>query len=119
MTRALIDAGMEVVYTGRHQTVASIVRAAEDEDVEALGLSILSGAHVEYCTRVVAAMKEADMADVVLVVGGTVSGPSVERIRELGFGVFPTGSRLSDVVEYIERAVADRRSGGPADKEGQ
>jgi len=79
VVKALRDAGMEVIYTGRHQKIASIVGIAADEDVDVVGLSVLSGAHEEYCRRVHKALAEAGLDDVVLVVGGTISWSSEGR----------------------------------------
>ncbi len=110
VVKALRDAGMEVIYTGRHQTVDAIVNAAIDEDVEVLGLSILSGAHLDYCSRVAHGLRERGVEDVLLLVGGTISATSVPQLRELGFVVFPTGSRLSGIVASIRAGVAERRA---------
>jgi methylmalonyl-CoA mutase C-terminal domain/subunit len=110
VVKALRDAGMEVIYTGRHQTVAAIVEAAIQEDVEVLGLSILSGAHMDYCTRVVERLAERGATDLVLLVGGTISASSIPRLRELGYDVFPTGSRLTDIVAHVRARVAERRA---------
>jgi methylmalonyl-CoA mutase, C-terminal domain len=110
VVKALRDAGMEVLYTGRHQKVASIARAAADEDVDVVGLSVLSGAHDEYCRRVHKALAEAGLDNVVLVVGGTISEQSRPGLNELGFLVYPTGAALSDVVAGITEAVATRRA---------
>ncbi len=109
VVKALRDAGMEVIYTGRHQTVDAIVEAAIQEDVEVLGLSILSGAHLDYCTRIADRLRERGASDLVLLVGGTISASSIPRLRELGYDVFPTGSRLSDIVSHIRTRVAERR----------
>ncbi len=114
VAKALRDAGMEVVYTGRHQTVDGIVQAAIQEDVEVLGLSILSGAHLDYCTRIADRLRERGVGDLVLLVGGTISASSVPRLRELGYDVFPTGSRLSDIVAHVRARVAERRAGRAA-----
>ncbi len=110
VTMALRDAGMEVVYTGRHQTVGAIAAAAIQEDVDVIGLSVLSGAHEEYCSRLVEALRAEGADDVVLAVGGTISAASRPRLEELGFLVFPTGSALAEIVDGIRREVARRRS---------
>ncbi len=106
VVKALRDAGMEVIYTGRHQRVAHIARIARDEDVDVVGLSVLSGAHEEYCRRVRDALDEVGMGHVVLVVGGTISDESRPVLAELGYLVFPTGSDLSEIVEGIREAVS-------------
>ena len=108
VVKALRDAGMEVIYTGRHQRIASIARVATDEDVDVVGLSVLSGAHEEYCRRVHEALADAGLDDVVLVVGGTISEASRPVLEELGYLVYPTGSALADIVAGIEEAVATR-----------
>jgi len=108
VVKALRDAGMEVIYTGRHQKVASIARVATDEDVDVVGLSVLSGAHEEYCKRVRDALVETGLDHAVLVVGGTISDASRPVLDDLGFLVYPTGSALADIVSGIEEAVAVR-----------
>lgn len=110
VVKALRNAGMEVIYTGRHQKVSSIARVASDEDVDVVGLSVLSGAHEEYCRRVKDALAEAGADDVVLVVGGTISDESQPVLNDLGFLIYPTGSALADIVTGIEGAVAARAS---------
>jgi methylmalonyl-CoA mutase C-terminal domain/subunit len=109
VTMALRDAGMEVVYTGRHQTVASIAAAAIQEDVDVIGLSVLSGAHDTYCSRLVDALRSEGVDDVVLAVGGTIPPQSRPRLEELGYLVFPVGSPLPGIVERITEAVERRR----------
>jgi methylmalonyl-CoA mutase, C-terminal domain len=109
LVKGLIQAGMEVIYTGRHQRMASIVATARDEDVDVIGLSILSGTHVDYCERLVAELEEAGITDVMLLVGGTISGASAATAERLGFVVFPVGSKLPDIVEAIETGVRERR----------
>ena len=110
VVKALRNAGMEVVYTGRHQKVSSIARVASDEDVDVVGLSVLSGAHEEYCRRVKDALVEVGADDVVLVVGGTISDESQPVLNDLGFLIYPTGSTLADIVTGIEGAVAAKAS---------
>jgi len=105
VVKALRDAGMEVIYTGRHQKVASIARIARDEDVDVVGLSVLSGAHEEYCRRVAEALRGEGLGHVVLVVGGTISDESRPILAELGYLVYPTGSDLAEIVAGIESAV--------------
>jgi methylmalonyl-CoA mutase C-terminal domain/subunit len=109
VTMALRDAGMEVVYTGRHQTVASIVAAAVQEDVDVIGLSVLSGTHEDYGARLVQALRDEGVDDVVLAVGGTISPDSRERLEAQGFLVFPVGSSLADIVGRITDGVRRRR----------
>lgn len=109
VVKALRDAGMEVIYTGRHQKVASIARVAAQEDVDVVGLSVLSGAHEEYCKRVRDALVELGFDSPVLVVGGTISDQSRPVLNDLGFLVYPTGSAFADIVSGIEGAVTARR----------
>jgi methylmalonyl-CoA mutase C-terminal domain/subunit len=109
VAKALKDAGMEVIYTGRHQTVEQIVTAAVQEDAEAVGLSVLSGAHLDYCTRLRRRLDEEGASDVVLMVGGTVPAADVPTLEAMGYGVFGTGSRLTDIVAYVRAEVARRR----------
>jgi len=112
VTMALRDAGMEVVYTGRHQTVAAIAAAAIQEDVDVIGLSVLSGAHEDYCSRLVDALRGEGADDVVLAVGGTIPPEARPRLEELGYLVFPVGSSLSGITEGIAEAARRRRSLG-------
>jgi methylmalonyl-CoA mutase, C-terminal domain len=111
VARALKDAGMEVIYTGRHQTVDQIVTAAVQEDAEAVGLSILSGAHMDYCARLRRRLEEEGAADVVLLVGGTIPAGDVAALESMGYRVFGTGSHLSDIVAYVREEVGRRRGG--------
>jgi methylmalonyl-CoA mutase C-terminal domain/subunit len=105
VTMALRDAGMEVVYTGRHQTIASIVAAAVQEDVDVIGLSVLSGAHDEYCARLVEALRAEGADDIVLAVGGTIPPDARPHLEELGYLVFPVGSSLSAITQGIAEGV--------------
>jgi methylmalonyl-CoA mutase C-terminal domain/subunit len=109
VAKALKDAGMEVIYTGRHQTVEMIASAAAQEDVEAIGLSVLSGAHLDYCVRLESRLRELGMDDVVLLVGGTIPAADVPRLRELGYAVFGTGSSLAEIVAYVSSEAGKRR----------
>jgi methylmalonyl-CoA mutase, C-terminal domain len=111
VAKALMDAGMEVIYTGRHQTVDAIVAAVVQEDAEAVGLSILSGAHMDYCARVRHRLEDEGAGGVVLLVGGTIPAGDVEPLRELGYRVFGTGSQLGDIVAYVREEVVRRRAG--------
>ena len=109
VTMALRDVGMEVVYTGRHQTIAAIVAAAIQEDVDVIGLSVLSGAHDDYCARLAEALRAEGADDVVLAVGGTIPAAARPALEELGFLVFPVGSSLAGIVGGIRQAVGRRR----------
>lgn len=112
VAKALLEAGMEVIYTGRHQTVDAIVAAIVQEDAEACGLSILSGAHMDYCTRLVERLREEGAGDVLLLVGGTIPQADRPDLEALGYRVFATGSHPSAIVEFV-RAEVGRRRGAP------
>jgi methylmalonyl-CoA mutase C-terminal domain/subunit len=108
---ALRDAGMEVVYTGLRRTTDEIVKAAIDEDVDAIGLSILSGAHLALTEKIIAGLKVAGCADeIAVVVGGTIPPRDVEPLEKLGAAaVFPTGTPLSAIGPRIREIVTARR----------
>lgn len=104
VARALRDAGMEVVYTGIRQTPEMIVEAALQEDVDVLGLSILSGAHMTLCPRVMDLLHAQGMDDVVVLVGGIIPTEDVAPLREMGVsGVFGPGSNTADIAEFIRQ----------------
>lgn len=106
IARALRDAGMEVVYTGLHQTPEQIVEAAIQEDVDAIGVSILSGAHMTLMPRIANLLKENDAEDVLLFCGGTIPKHDIPKLKEMGVGeVFTPGTPTRKAVEYIRRAV--------------
>ena len=106
IARALRDAGMEVVYTGLRQTPEMIVHAALQEDVQVIGLSILSGAHNAIVPRVMELLKENGMADVVVVVGGIVPDEDAVELKRLGVGaVFQPGASLEGIVNFIRSSV--------------
>jgi methylmalonyl-CoA mutase C-terminal domain/subunit len=109
VARALRDAGMEVIYTGIRQTPEMIAEAALQEDVEAIGLSVLSGAHLDYCSRLKTRLGELGVDDVVLLVGGTIPAADVRRLQELGYAVFGTGAALSQITDYVRDEVIKRR----------
>lgn len=103
---ALKEGGMEVIYTGLHQTVPSIVNSAVQEAVNVVGLSIMSGAHIPICKKLMDMMKDQDMEDVLVVVGGVIPNKDIPILKEMGIAeVFPSGSRFEDIVEFIENAV--------------
>src|SRR4051812_35837257 len=102
LVRALRDAGFEVVYTGLFQTPDMIASAALQEDVQVIGLSILSGAHMELFPRIMEALRERGLDDVLVVAGGTIPKPDIPRIKALGVAeVFGPGTRLATIVDYI------------------
>jgi methylmalonyl-CoA mutase, C-terminal domain len=109
IARALRDAGMEVIYTGLHQTPEQIAATVVQEDADAIGLSILSGAHMTLVPRVVDLLREQGAEDVVLTVGGTIPADDVEELKRLGVAeVFTPGAPTDDIVEFIEGAVGSR-----------
>jgi methylmalonyl-CoA mutase, C-terminal domain len=106
IARALRDAGMEVIYTGLHQTPEQIVETVLQEDADAVGLSILSGAHMTLVPRVVALLREQDAGDVIVTVGGTIPAQDIPELKELGVAeVFTPGAPTSDIIEFIRGAV--------------
>lgn len=109
--RALRDAGMEVIYTGLRQTPEMIVEAALQEDVDAIGLSILSGAHMPLMARVMELMAENEMMDVPVFLGGIVPDEDEPRLREMGVtAVFGPGTSLDDVIAQFRVAIAARQA---------
>lgn len=109
--RALRDAGMEVIYTGLRQTPEMIVEAALQEDVDAIGLSILSGAHMPLMARIMELMAENDMGDVPVFLGGIVPDEDVPRLRQMGVtAVFGPGANLDEVIAHFRAAIAARRA---------
>lgn len=106
IARALRDAGMEVIYTGLRQSPEMIVNAARQEDVQVIGLSILSGAHNAIVPRVLELLAQANMKDVAVIVGGTVPEPDAAKLRELGVAaVFQPGASLEEIVDFIRGTV--------------
>lgn len=111
IARALRDAGMEVVYTGLRQTSDMIVNAAIQEDVDAVGLSVLSGAHMHYFREISAALSTRNAADILLFGGGIVPDQDLDELAGLGVGrIFTPGSSTNDVVAYVRHEINARRS---------
>jgi methylmalonyl-CoA mutase, C-terminal domain len=109
IARALRDAGMEVIYTGLHQTPEQIVATVVQEDADAVGLSILSGAHMTLVPKVMELLKGEEAEDVVVTVGGTIPAEDVEELKGLGVAeVFTPGTSTEQAVEFIREAVAAR-----------
>jgi isobutyryl-CoA mutase small subunit len=103
VARALRDAGMEVIYLGLHQTPEQIVRAAVDEDVDVVGLSILSGAHMTVFPRVLEMLRERGAGDIKVVGGGIIPEEDVEELERLGVSrLFGPGASTTDIVAYIQ-----------------
>jgi methylmalonyl-CoA mutase C-terminal domain/subunit len=102
IARALRDAGMEVIYTGLHQTPDQIVETAIQEDADAVGISILSGAHMSLVPRILDGLRDRGAGDVLVVVGGTIPGEDADELRELGVSqVFGPGAHTSDIVDFL------------------
>ncbi|MCX6351765.1 MAG: cobalamin B12-binding domain-containing protein [Bacteroidetes bacterium] len=108
---SLRDEGMEVIYTGLRQTPEMVVNAALQEDVDAIGVSILSGAHMTVFPRIIALMKEKNMNDVLLTGGGIIPATDAKLLNEMGVGeLFPPGTPSKDIAEYIRKWVAENRN---------
>ena len=112
VARALRDGGMEVIYTGIRQTPEMIAEAALQEDVDVVGLSILSGAHLDLFPRIVSLLKQKGMEDVLLVCGGIIPDEDIASLKQMGFaGVFGPGTSTQDLAKFIRDQVAKRRAG--------
>ena len=104
--RALMDAGMEVIYTGLRQTPEQVARIALDEDVDVIALSSMAGAHLAFCERLKPLLEQAGLGDKLWVIGGNLPKQDHARLRALGFeGIFPSSSKLDDIVNYIRENV--------------
>jgi methylmalonyl-CoA mutase C-terminal domain/subunit len=111
IARALRDAGMEVIYTGLRQTPEQIVAAALQEDADVIGLSILSGAHMHICPRIVELLRERSMTDVLVVVGGIIPDVDIPKLNGLGItGIFLPGTPMQTIVEFITQHARTRTS---------
>lgn len=103
---ALKDAGMEVIYTGLHQTVPSIVKQSVQEAVDVIGLSIMSGAHIPISRKLMDMMKKEDLRNVVVIVGGVIPNKDIPILKELGVdGVFPGGTPFEEIAGFIKESV--------------
>ncbi|MDO8723418.1 MAG: cobalamin B12-binding domain-containing protein [Syntrophales bacterium] len=106
VAHALMEAGMEVIYTGLHKTVDQIIRIALQEDVDVIGLSIMSGAHLPITEKLVKKAREAGIGDKMIVVGGVIPVRDIPRLKELGVrGVFPGGTPFPEIVSLISDNV--------------
>ena len=106
IARALRDAGMEVIYTGLRQTPERIVSAALQEDADVIGLSILSGAHMHICPKVMTLLEEHGLRDVLVVVGGIIPDVDIPKLNEIGVkGIFLPGTPMQDIVDFIRTNV--------------
>jgi methylmalonyl-CoA mutase C-terminal domain/subunit len=107
IARALRDAGMEVIYTGLHQTPEQIVETALQEDADAVGISILSGAHMTLVPKILAGLREHGLDDVLVVVGGTIPAEDARELKEQGVAeVFTPGAPTSEIVEFLREKAA-------------
>lgn len=108
---ALRDAGMEVIYTGLRQTPEMVVNAALQEDVDAIGISILSGAHLTVFPKIIELLKANDMNDVLLTGGGIIPDDDIKTLNEMGVGkLFAPGTPTTDIAQYIRNWVAENRN---------
>ena len=106
VARALRDAGMEVIYTGVHQTPEQVVETALQEDADAVGISILSGAHMTLVPRIVDGLRDNGLDDVLVVVGGTIPGEDARELKEKGVAeVFTPGAPTGEIVEFLRERV--------------
>lgn len=109
VARALRDAGMEVIYTGLRQTPEMIVEAALQEDVDAIGLSILSGAHMPLMARIMELMAENDLTDVPVFLGGIIPNDDITTLESMGVqGVFGPGANMNEIVDFVWERVRSR-----------
>ncbi|HXX90000.1 MAG TPA: cobalamin B12-binding domain-containing protein [Acidimicrobiales bacterium] len=109
IARALRDAGFEVIYTGLHQTPEQVVQAVVQEDADALGMSLLSGAHLTLVPRVIQGLRERGLDDVVVMVGGIIPDPDIAVLKEMGVDeVFTPGAPLPDIAQWLADALDAR-----------
>lgn len=108
VAHAMREAGMEVIYTGLHQTVQSIVNQALQEDVDVIGLSIMSGAHIPICRKLMDIAKNEHMDDKLIVVGGVIPNRDIPILKEIGVkGVFPGGTHFGEIIQFIRDNAPD------------
>jgi methylmalonyl-CoA mutase C-terminal domain/subunit len=109
IARALRDAGMEVIYTGLHQTPEQIVETVIQEDADAIGLSILSGAHMTLVPRILTLLREQGAGDVIVTVGGTIPRHDISELERLGVAaVFTPGATLRDIIDFLRGSIGER-----------
>ena len=115
MARAFRDAGFEVIYTGLFQTPEMIANAALQEDVDVVGLSILSGAHMALFPPIVEALRQVGRDDVLLIAGGTIPASDIPKVREMGVSeVFGPGTRLQDAIQFVRERTGQSQAAGSA-----
>ena len=109
IARALRDAGMEVIYTGLRQTPEQIVAAALQEDADVIGLSILSGAHMHICPRIMELLSAKGLTDVLVVIGGIIPDVDIPKLNEMGIrGIFLPGTPMQEIVDFIRKTSRSR-----------
>jgi methylmalonyl-CoA mutase, C-terminal domain len=119
IARALRDAGMEVIYTGLRQTPEQIAAAALQEDADVIGLSILSGAHLHICPRLMELLREKGLDHVIVLVGGIIPDVDVPKLKEMGIsGVFLPGRPMKDIIDFINQRVETRDDLNPGQPAG-
>jgi len=107
VARAMMDAGFEVIYTGLRQTPEQVARIALDEDADVIALSSLAGAHLPFCKKLKPLLESAGLTDKVWMIGGNIPRQDHDELRALGFkGIFSTGAKLADIVNYIREQAA-------------
>ena len=103
---AMKEAGMEVIYTGLHQTVPSIVNQAIQEDVDVIGLSIMSGAHIPICRKLMDLVKKKEFGDVLVTLGGVIPSKDIPVLKEMGVdGIFPGGTHFDEIIGFLNKSV--------------
>ncbi len=103
VAQALRDAGMEVIYTGLHQTIDQITNTAIQEDVDVIGLSIMSGAHLPICEKLMREMKKKKIDDIMVVVGGVIPKRDIPKLQKIGIeGIFPGGTPFNESIQWIK-----------------
>lgn len=110
VARALSDAGMEVVYTGRHQTPQQIVEAAIQEDVDGIGMSILSGAHMAHVRKVLRLLKRKEAEDIFVFAGGIIPERDIPKLKKAGvLAIFTPGAETSEIIDFVLKAGTENR----------